>query len=319
MAEDDKFDGMFLAMAQQHDGGVIEVIDTFFNFLARKTDFYTGASEIDTEKLIIEKFKKYQKKAFTEHDRKKVEYEEADRKKKERMRKKEEEERKAKAAAAAEPKIKELTDEEAKKLEEKLANNDQKKEVDNKEEKTEDDDEEEDEKDKGKLKPNAGNGADMAKYRWTQSLQEVEVNIPLGLKVKSRDVVVEWSKRKIKAGLKNAPPILEGELYNDVKVEECNWFLDNGTTLVLALEKVNQMEWWSRIITSDPEINTRKVNPEPSKLGDLDGETRGMVEKMMYDQRQKEMGLPTSDEQKKQDVLKKFMAQHPEMDFSKCD
>jgi hypothetical protein len=41
--------------------------------------------------------------------------------------------------------------------------------------------------------------------------------------------------------------------------------------------KSNQMEWWKCVCVGEAEIDTSKVNPENSKLGDLDGETRQTV------------------------------------------
>ncbi|PQQ04235.1 protein BOBBER 1 [Prunus yedoensis var. nudiflora] len=151
-----------------------------------------------------------------------------------------------------------------------------------------------------------------------KSLQEVNIVIPVPPGTKSRSVVCEIKKNHLKFGMKGQPPIIDGELYQSIKPDDCYWSIEDQTAVSILLTKHNQMEWWKSLVKGDPEIDTQKVDPEPSKLSDLDSETRQTVEKMMFDQRQKQMGLPTSDELQKQDILKKFMSEHPEMDFSRA-
>ncbi|VVC38629.1 Hypothetical protein CINCED_3A021655 [Cinara cedri] len=315
-ADEEKFDAMLLAVAQQHEKGVGQLLDTFFSFLARKTDFFVGSpDEKACEQMLMSVFNKHRDIALKQ---KRAEDEKRKQEALKRLQKSQIE-----RELETKPKLKELTDEEAEQLQKEL---DMKKNIKTKESVELDEvsqpvgEDEEDPKEKGKLKPNAGNGCDLPNYRWTQTLSDIELKIPskAAFKLRPRDVIVNLKKKHICVGIKGQPPILDDDLPHEIKLEETTWLLEDGKTFLINIEKVNKMEWWSKLVVSDPDISTKKINPEPSKLSDLEGETRSMVEKMMYDQQQKQMGKPTSDEQKKQDALQKFMEQHPEMDFSKC-
>ncbi|CAE6338666.1 unnamed protein product [Rhizoctonia solani] len=153
-------------------------------------------------------------------------------------------------------------------------------------------------------------------YQWKQELGDLDITVPLPKGTRARDLAVKIQKKKLAAGLKGKEPILEGELCQEIKLEESTWTVEDAEFLCIHLEKVNKWQWWENVLTHHPKIDTRKITPNNSKLSDLDGETRGMVEKMMYDNQQKQMGKPTSDEQKKMEALNRFKAAHPEMDFS---
>lgn len=152
-------------------------------------------------------------------------------------------------------------------------------------------------------------------YKWTQTIKDLTVTIPVPANLKSKDLTVTLSKTRIHVSLKSPKAdedtYISGELTHPVKTDESTWTLESvaggdlrgkqrageagkeGKEVVVFMEKVNGMEWWGSVVKGAPQVDTSKIQPENSKLSDLDGETRGMVEKMMWDQRQKEKGLPT--------------------------
>lgn len=308
--EEEKYDGMLLAIAQQHHGGVESLLDTLFSFLYRKTDFFTRPDQaVAAVEQSVRKFR--------------VMAEEKIQAEKQRQAKAQAE-RAAQAQAnpplSKESRVEVLDDEEdtAAQQRAKEAEERKKKLEKQKEEVAEAKPDEHGQKPKG-VPPNVGNGADYENYLFHQTLSEVDVRVPLpqnNVKGKMMDVVMK--QKHLRVGMKGKPPIVDGELFAAIKEEDSFWTVEDGNVAVLHLVKLNRQEWWKTVIIGDAEIDLQKVQPENSKLDDLDGETRQTVEKMMYDQRQKQMGLPTSEEQKKQDMLKKFMTAHPEMDFSKA-
>ncbi|CAI5476675.1 unnamed protein product [Closterium sp. Yama58-4] len=308
------YDGSLMSLLRQHDDRPLELLRTVVGFLRRKSDFFADArSETQAGKLIHSARVQFEREMRDREQRREQEAE-TERLEKEREKERIEQERRERQEAAEKGKEKaavgsgaegkdgaaamEISDGEAKEMEE----------------------DGEEPVASGKLKPSPGNGVDLGRYSFTQTLGELNLAIPLPAGTKARGVAVEIKKTRLVAGLKGQAPVLEGELWAPVKVDDCIWSIEDnpggGRTLSILLTKVNRMEWWSAVVRGEPEIDTQKVEPENSKLGDLDAETRQTVEKMMYDQRQRQMGLPTSEEQQKQEILKKFMAQHPEMDFS---
>jgi len=320
MSDGEEFDGMFMQVAERRRG-IEPLFDSFFGFLRRRTDYFTaGAGKAD--ETMQAAFKKHL--ALAEQQ--------AAIKKKEEDDKKKRAEKIASKKAAADAAKKEQ--EKAEKVEagedevEEIVTAGAKEAIEEEEEKgaspeaAEGEDGNDSDDDPNKLKPNQGNGADMDKYNWVQTLEEVTMYVPVPGSTTGKNVVCDIQAEHIKIGIKGGETILDASLHKRVDTEECYWTLDagaDGKTIEILLQKTNKMEWWNCIAEGETEINTKKVSPENSKLSDLkDDETRQMVEKMMYDQRQKSMGLPTSEEQSKNDVLSKFMTQHPEMDFSQA-
>ena len=148
-----------------------------------------------------------------------------------------------------------------------------------------------------------GNGGICDSYFWTQSLTETTVYVDVPDGTRGRDVFCEITASTLKLKLKGQEEFLiNGELDGKVKTDSM-WTIDDRKTVVITLDKCVET-WWASVVKGDPEIDTQKVD-STKKVSDYDEETQGAIRKIMFDQNQKRLGLPTSDEMQSNAILER--------------
>lgn len=111
-------DNVLFGLAKEH-GGVPDLLNSFFGFLARKTDFFVGGGEGAALNLVMDAFNRWKQQADSVEAKKRKERDEAEKRHKERLerKKREEEELIRKAKQENESGICEVTEEEAQQFE----------------------------------------------------------------------------------------------------------------------------------------------------------------------------------------------------------
>ncbi|EWS74424.1 nuclear movement protein (macronuclear) [Tetrahymena thermophila SB210] len=298
-----RFDDYYFTICKE-TGGIEGVLHSMFNFLFRRTDFFYEADPGDkmgfipgqSKQLVNKIFDQYQNEHYKRFPPKDPEQYA---KKIEEYKKKKEQESKI-GEQAVSPQVEKPSENQTSQKKEvntsqtaKVQTENQEKQIQNQKETNQ--------------KPSSNistyNGGETEKYKWSQSINDITVELRLPRKVKSKELNVEFKVNHLKVTLKPENTVLiDGELYEKIKVEDSLWNID-GDLLQITMEKGIETIW-KTIIKGDQEIDATKVeNSKP--LESFDTETQGALRKIMYEQQRKQMGLPSTEEEQQLEALKK--------------
>ncbi|XP_075973620.1 nudC domain-containing protein 3 [Anticarsia gemmatalis] len=147
------------------------------------------------------------------------------------------------------------------------------------------------------------NGAERDIYLWSQTIMELEATVKLPPDIKSsKDLKVTINPNDITIAKRNGDIILKDSLPYKIKVMDSFWSISEKK-LVIHLEKV-QERWWDRLLNNEEPIDLSKIDCS-RPLTDLPEDHVAKVRELQWNQERKMQGLPTSDEIRNIDILKK--------------
>jgi len=99
------------------------------------------------------------------------------------------------------------------------------------------------------------------------------------------------------------PVVADWKLPHPIIKDESYWSLHPGESVFFTLQKV-QERWWDHAFEGEEAIDRTKIEAV-RPMEDLGEEEQAKIQELMYNQEQKLKGLPTSDQMKLENIMKK--------------
>ena len=145
-----------------------------------------------------------------------------------------------------------------------------------------------------------GNGGIGPNYVWTQTLGELTIYVDALTCLKGKDIKCDIQAKTLRLSILGEE-IINGELEDPVRVDESMWTLNVGSSssgsgtgshlgksedsqVVITLDKTRKT-WWKHVIVGHPEIDANKVDSS-QRIDEYDEHTQATIRKIMFDQKQ---------------------------------
>lgn len=148
------------------------------------------------------------------------------------------------------------------------------------------------------------NGAVTERYSWSQSINEVDIYINLPEHITScaqLNVIITPLHLKVEFKSDTIPYIDEDFSWK-CKPSESVWWLSNGRLLIHLQKKEDR--WWQKLLESDTPLDISKMHCS-RPLDELPENAQNLVQEIFWNEKQKIMGKPTTDDIRKRELLRK--------------
>ena len=156
-----------------------------------------------------------------------------------------------------------------------------------------------------------GTGAVHDAFAWNQTHTDLDVRVYVPRSVtKSKQLHVELTKNRVKISRKEPDAtsdhlvILEGTFRRPVNSAESMWILVPGEYVQMTLEKAAE-GWWDSLVEGEAgtTIDVSKMDAEVS-FNDLANAEQQQIRRMVYDEKMRAAGRPTSEEEEVDAILR---------------